>query len=155
VYGSIAELMAADPSFSIPGVVPSRKEPILPKEPPETRREIFDVPTKPIRTRPGGVRLPLAQSDMQEKMQPALSPVQKAQMDANRFLDEYMGLGQDMGDTAQQRIYPSWTIKSPFMPNYSGVRRELRKLGVRKHDVNEYVYDSIDDYIGHPEDWAD
>ena len=87
MHGYIGEFMAADPSFAIPGVVPSRKEPILPKEPPEIRRQIRDIPTEPIRTRPGGVRLPLAQSDMQEKMQPALPPVRKA---ANDMLEEYI-----------------------------------------------------------------
>ena len=148
MYGSIGELMAADPSFAIPGVVPSRREPVLPTEDPDPafRRLIRDVPTD-IRRRSGGVRLPLAQSDMQEKMQPALPPMRKAQMNANKFLDEYIGLGQDMGDTAQ-RIYPSWIVRPVGSINYSDVRRELRKLGVRNHTANEYVYDMMDEYIG-------
>ena len=90
MYGSIiGDLMAADPSFAIPGVVPSRREPVLPKEDsdPTFRRLIDRVPTRPIRDRPGGVSLPLAQSDMQEKMQPALPPVRKA---ANDMLEEYI-----------------------------------------------------------------
>ena len=90
MYGSIGELMAADPSFAIPGVVPSRREPVLPTEDPDPvfRRLIRDVPNEPIRTRPGGASLfPLAQSDMQEKLQPALPPVRKA---AEEMLEGYI-----------------------------------------------------------------
>jgi hypothetical protein len=99
---------------------------------------------------PGGERFT---PEMQEKIQPALPPVEKAAIDSIKFLNDYIGLGQDMGDMAQKRIYPSWTTKAPFMPNYSEVRRELRNLGVRKHNANEYVYDMMDSYIGYPEDY--
>ena len=125
MYGSIAELMANQPDFNrmkIRGGESPYREPVMPGE----QRLI---------------------PSMQEKMQPALPPVQKAQTDANRFLDEYMGLGQDMGDTAQ-RITRSWIVRPVGSINYSDIRRELRKLGVRSHKANEYVYDMMDEYIG-------
>jgi hypothetical protein len=89
---------------------------------------------------------------MQEKMQPALPPVRKAQMNANKFLDEYMGLGQDMGDTAQH-IHPSWVVRPVGSINYSDIRRELRKLGVRSHTANEYVYDMMSEYLSPESSW--
>jgi hypothetical protein len=143
MHGSIGELMAADPSFAIPGVVPSRREPVLPTEDPDPtfRRLIREVPTEPIRTRPGGVSLPLAQSDMQEKMQPALPPVRKAQADSRDFLDDYLA--------SRGNVEPTLIAdRSKRRPSIGSIPPGQRRYGRDSYAEEEYaLYEGADPSI--------
>lgn len=84
-YASIGELMANLPDFD--------------KNRLEGGRSPYSQPVMP-----GEQRLIPRMQDMQDKLQPALPPVRKAQIDADQFLTDYlMGFSRPMALTESLR----------------------------------------------------
>lgn len=77
----------------------------------------------------GGSRVP----QMQEKLYPAVAPVQKAQMDADDFLNSYLGSQSQSGDVAWGERIP--VGEDPIFP-------------MEQDEFREYVLQRLDEKYG-------